>query len=254
MCSILAILTDASDRTALRERTMRLSTLQRHRGPDWSGVHEDAQVILVHERLAIVDAAGGAQPLIDGGTGTSLAVNGEIYNHRELRDASGEYRYATASGCEVILALWRRSGVELLRELNGIYAFVLSDPEAGTVFVARDPIGVIPLDWGRDAAGTLHIASQMKALVPVCTEVSEFPPGCWWTPDRAEPVRFHEPRWTSWDTLDARPEDSDAEQKRLAVELDGAVRRQLRGIVGLVDSLHRHGQVRRAAKYLRAAM
>ena len=108
MCSILAILDVAGDVAPLRARALRLSKLQRHRGPDWSGTFSCDRAILAHERLAIVDVLHGAQPLRNAAGTHALAVNGEIYNHRALRAGLREpYAFTTESDCEVILALYR---------------------------------------------------------------------------------------------------------------------------------------------------
>ncbi|AQA21312.1 glutamine amidotransferases class-II family protein [Rhodococcus sp. MTM3W5.2] len=108
MCSILGIfgLQSGDDLAALRVQAVELSRRQRHRGPDWSGVFVGDGAILVHERLAIVDPASGSQPLRSRDGHLALAANGEIYNHRELREASG-YDFTTGSDCEVISALYR---------------------------------------------------------------------------------------------------------------------------------------------------
>jgi len=178
MCSILAALDLKGDPAELREKALQLSRLQRHRGPDWSGVFADDHAILVHERLAIVDVLHGAQPLTNAKGSHVLAVNGEIYNHKALEAALDlPYTFSTASDCEVILALYDERGTDFLDELNGIFAFVLYDAEEGRYVVARDPLGVVPLYTGRDARGTFYVASEMKALTPVCEVVSEFPPG-----------------------------------------------------------------------------
>ncbi len=163
MCSIFGTfdLQPGDDLAALRRQALELSQRQRHRGPDWSGVFVDAGVILVHERLAIVDPASGAQPLRSRDGGLALAVNGEIYNHRELRAASA-YEFTTASDCEVINALYRESdaaapAADLCNKLNGIFAFALWDGAAQRYLIARDPIGVCPLYWGHDAQVGLHL-------------------------------------------------------------------------------------------------
>src|SRR5690606_5386066 len=152
MCSILGIfdLRPGVDVSTLRPLALSLSALQRHRGPDWSGVHADANALLVHERLAIVDPLGGAQPLLSAGGNLVLAVNGEIYNHRELEQESGtDYAFQSGSDCEVINALYAesvasddddatgdvdghgtghdRTGAWLSR-LNGIFALALGGP------------------------------------------------------------------------------------------------------------------------------
>ena len=186
MCSILGIfgLQPGDDTAALRRLALERSQLQRHRGPDWSGVHVDDGAILVHERLAIVDPAGGAQPIRSADGELVLAVNGEIYNHRELEQALAQpYDFQTGSDCEVINALYRESAGEgdaiagFLDRINGIFAFALWDRARGRVLIARDPIGVCPLYWGHDRAGRLWVASEMKALADVCADVAQFPPG-----------------------------------------------------------------------------
>ena len=225
MCSILAILDIPGDPEEYRARALRLSRLQRHRGPDWSGVDVCAGGVLVHERLAIVDPASGAQPLYGPGERSVLAVNGEIYNHLELREQLKQpYQFRTASDCEIVLALYQEHGVELLEHLSGIFAFVLRDLEQGLYIVARDPVGVVPLYMGWDSDGVLHIASEMKALVPVCTTVREFPPGHVLVgPGDAEPRPYRIRQWGSYDAVMAAPVDAGA----LRPELEAAVHRQL---------------------------
>ena len=225
MCSILAILDIPGDPEEYRARALRLSLLQRHRGPDWFGVDVREGGVLVHERLAIVDPASGAQPLYGPGESSVLAVNGEIYNHLQLREQLKQpYKFQTASDCEIILALYREHGVELLEHVSGIFAFVLRDLEQGLYVVARDPVGVMPLYMGWDGDGVLHIASEMKALVPVCTTVREFPPGHVLVgPGDAEPRPYRVRQWGSYDAVMAAPADAAA----LRPELEAAVHRQL---------------------------
>ena len=166
MCSIFGIfgLQPGDDIAALRRQSLELSQKQRHRGPDWSGVYHDDGAILVHERLAIVDPAGGSQPLRSADGDLVLAVNGEIYNHRELKaELSQDYAFQTGSDCEVINALYREdTPASFLNRLNGIFAFALWDKAKETVLIARDPIGVCPLYWGHDREGRLCVASEMK--------------------------------------------------------------------------------------------
>lgn len=242
MCSILAILDAGSDtafdRDVLRERALRLSRLQRHRGPDWSGIHASSTAVLAHERLSIVDVTHGAQPLKSPDGRLVLAVNGEIYNHRELRAGlERSFEFQTDSDCEVILPLYRDEGAALVRRLNGIFAFVLVDEERGRFLIARDHMGIVPLYTGRDHAGRLHVASEMKALVPVCSEIREFPPGHVMEGDlgdaarttagdsaaEGEPVRYYDRPWRSYDAVVADPAPPEA----LHDALDAAVRRQL---------------------------
>ncbi|RKY19096.1 MAG: asparagine synthase B [Planctomycetota bacterium] len=223
MCSITAIFGIDDDPVGLRTRAVRLSARLRHRGPDWSGVWADEHAVLAHERLAIVDPTSGSQPLIDASGELVLAVNGEIYNHAELRERCQDYPFATASDCEVILPLFAELGPELLHELSGIFAFVLYDRGSQRWLVARDPIGVIPLYYGFDERGRLHVASELKALVDVCPRLHEFPPGHWMTPDSDGPVRYFEPAWRDYAAVQGVALDADA----LRESLCDAVRRQL---------------------------
>jgi asparagine synthase (glutamine-hydrolysing) len=178
MCSIFGMfdLQPGDDLAGLRVQALELSRRQRHRGPDWSGVFADQGAILVHERLAIVDPASGAQPLRSRDGELALAVNGEIYNHRELRETSA-YEFTTGSDCEVINALYREHGADFVERLNGIFAFALWDARTRRYLIARDPLGVCPLYWGHDGQGRLCVASEMKSLVGVCADVAAFPPG-----------------------------------------------------------------------------
>jgi asparagine synthase (glutamine-hydrolysing) len=224
MCSILAVLEIKSDPAVLRARALRLSRLQRHRGPDWSGVWATDDAVLAHERLAIVDVLHGAQPLLDPGGTVALAVNGEIYNHRELRASLAEpYAFATQSDCEVILALYREHGADFLDRLNGIFAFVLYDAARRRYLVARDHLGIVPLYTGRDEEGNLYVASEMKALVPVCRTVEEFPPGHVLDSEAGEPRPWYRRAWRDFDAVDGGP----AEPALLREALESAVKRQL---------------------------
>ncbi|NLG58634.1 MAG: asparagine synthase B, partial [Gammaproteobacteria bacterium] len=195
MCSIFSIfdLQPGDDIAFLRRHALECSARQRHRGPDWSGVHVDEGAILVHERLAIVDPAGGSQPLKSEDGRLVLAVNGEIYNHRELKgELRKDYAFQTGSDCEVINALYRESEPgAFLDRLNGIFAFALWDSERGRAIVARDPIGVVPLYWGHDREGRLRVASEMKALVDACADVAQFPPGHWYDSATSELHRYY---------------------------------------------------------------
>src|SRR5262245_53505783 len=196
MCSILAILDIPGDAEGYRARALKLSRLQRHRGPDWSGVDTCPGGAIVHERLAIVDPASGAQPLYGPGERTVLGVNGEIYNHRELRKTLQKpYDFKTESDCEIIIPLYLEGGEELLQRVSGIFAFVLSVLDQRKWLVARAPIGVVPLYIGWHAQGILHVASEMKALVPVCTTVRSFPPGHVMVSGDAEPRRYYDRPW-----------------------------------------------------------
>ncbi|TKS53722.1 asparagine synthase B [Luteimonas yindakuii] len=205
MCSIFGVfdLQPGDDLASLRREALECSQRQRHRGPDWSGVHVDPGAILVHERLAIVDPAGGAQPLRSEDGALVLAVNGEIYNHQALRTALREpYAFQTGSDCEVINALYREEAPEVfLERLNGIFAFALWDRAAGQVLIARDPIGVVPLYWGHDREGRLRVASEMKALAESCADVAQFPPGHWYDSATGALTRYYRTGWRDYDAV-----------------------------------------------------
>lgn len=204
MCSILGILDLKSDPVTLRAQALEQSRRMRHRGPDWSGIYDDARAILVHERLAIVGVDSGAQPLRSPDGSLVLAVNGEIYNHRALRQQyERDYAFQTHSDCEVILPLYLAGSdsaavAEWLNRLEGMFAFVLWDAARGTWLVARDPIGIIPLYYGHDAHGNFYVASELKALAGVCRDAREFPPGHFWRSGDAEPTRYYAPRWRDY--------------------------------------------------------
>jgi asparagine synthase (glutamine-hydrolysing) len=224
MCSILAILDLKSDAAPLRARALRLSKLQRHRGPDWSGVYADDHAILAHERLAIVDVLHGAQPLLNPAGTHALAVNGEIYNHKELRATlSQPYEFRTDSDCEVILPLYREHDTGFLDMLSGIFAFVLYDAERNRYIIARDHMGIIPLYTGYDEEGNLHVASEMKALVPVCRTVAEFPPGHVLDSEIGEPRPFYQRAWRDYEAVQGGSKDPAVVREAL----EAAVKRQL---------------------------
>lgn len=199
MCGIFAIFNLTQPAESLRPMALRQSRKQRHRGPDWSGVAIRDDMVMAHERLAIVDLEHGSQPITSEDGQLLLAVNGEIYNHKSLRARIGDqYAWQTLSDCEVIVPLYREHGHELLQHLRGMYAFALHNAESGDYLIARDPIGIMPLYYGRDEHGQLLVASEMKALIDVCTTVSEFPPGHYWSRESAQPVRWFDPAWQSY--------------------------------------------------------
>ena len=178
MCGIVAILNVKEQTHELREKALKMSQKIRHRGPDWSGIYCGGSAILAHERLSIVDPESGGQPLFSPDRKQVLAVNGEIYNHQEVRRRyAGQYEFQTGSDCEVILALYREKGINFLEDLSGIFAFVLYDEEKNEFLIARDPIGVIPLYIGYDSDGTVYVASELKALEGQCERYEPFLPG-----------------------------------------------------------------------------
>ncbi|EHN71041.1 asparagine synthase B [Aliivibrio fischeri] len=224
MCSIFGILDIKSDPTPLRTTALEMSKKLRHRGPDWSGIYSSDKAILAHERLAIVGLNSGAQPLYSEDKKHILAVNGEIYNHKELREKYADnYTFQTDSDCEVILALYREKGADLLEDLNGIFAFILYDEETDEYLIGRDHIGIIPMYHGYDEHGNYYVASEMKALVPVCKSISEFPPGHFYSSKDAEPTRYYLRDWMDYDAV----KDNPTSKEDLTQALEDAVKRQL---------------------------
>ena len=185
MCGIVAIFNIKQQSQELRQKALRMSQKIRHRGPDWSGIYCGGSAILAHERLSIVDPESGGQPLYSPDKKQVLAVNGEIYNHQEIRRLyAGQYNFQTGSDCEVILALYREKGINFLEDLSGIFAFALYDEEKDAFLIARDPIGVIPLYIGYDSDGTVYVASELKALEGFCEQYEPFLPGHYlWSED-----------------------------------------------------------------------
>ena len=206
MCSILGVFDfrSGTDISLLRPLALSLSAQQRHRGPDWSGVHVDQAAILVHERLAIVDPAGGSQPLRSLDGQLVLAVNGEIYNHRALeKHLSESYAFQTKSDCEVINALYAECADvgAWIDRINGIFALALWDRARQRVVIARDHMGVCPLYWGHDGDGRLWVASEMKALARICDDVAAFPPGHWYDSATGECVKYYDKPWRDYDAV-----------------------------------------------------
>ncbi|ANC39130.1 asparagine synthase B [Hafnia alvei] len=217
MCSIFVVLDLKTDPVELRKKALELSRLMRHRGPDWSGIYASDNAILAHERLSIVDVNNGAQPLYNAAHTHILAVNGEIYNHQALRQRfEGRYEFQTASDCEVILALYEEQGSAFLDELQGMFAFVLYDAEKNSYLIGRDHLGIIPLYMGYDEHGNFYVASEMKALVPVCRTIKEFPAGSYMSSDDGEIHSYYQRDWFEFDNV--KENHTDAAQLKEALE------------------------------------
>ncbi|MBE2270784.1 MAG: asparagine synthase B [Anaerolinea sp.] len=148
--------------------------LLRHRGPDGEVVTPFANGYLGHTRLAIVDVAGGQQPMPDDTGKRWLICNGEIYNHPLLREKYSAYAFKTHSDSEDILAAYHQCGADVMRQLEGMYAFAIRDGE--DLLLARDPLGIKPLYFGRSNS-TLYFASEIKALQDQVDAPEEFPAG-----------------------------------------------------------------------------
>ncbi|MDR1562240.1 MAG: asparagine synthase B [Dysgonamonadaceae bacterium] len=242
MCGIVGIFDIKENADRLRKQALVMSKCIRHRGPDWSGIYCSKNTILAHERLAIVDPQSGRQPLFSPDGKVVLAVNGEIYNHYDIRERQGNtYKFKTKSDCEVILSLYIEKGVDFLEDLNGIFAFALYDEEKDAYLIARDHIGIIPLYIGRDANGLLYVASELKALEGYCTEIESFPPGHYLYSERGKGagekesasgfnyVQWYKRDWMDYSAVKDRPsaEDDPAVIEQLRDALEAAVRRQL---------------------------
>ena len=233
MCGIVAILNVKEQTQQLRQKALGMSHKIRHRGPDWSGIYCGGSAILAHERLSIVDPESGGQPLFSPDRQQILAVNGEIYNHQEIRQRyEGKYAFQTGSDCEVILALYQEKGIDFLEELNGIFAFVLYDEKRDEFLIARDPIGVIPLYIGYDADGTVYVASELKALEGQCQRYEPFLPGHYlWSGDlnsqlstlNSQLKKYYQRDWFDYDAV----KDNGASSEDIRQALREAVRRQL---------------------------
>lgn len=199
MCSIFGILDIKTSADALRPTALECSRLLRHRGPDWSGIYNNDNAILVHERLSIVDTEHGAQPLYNENKTHVLAVNGEIYNHKTLaKSLNVDYNFQTASDCEVILPLYEEFGVDFVDKLQGMFAFILYNETDNSYLIARDHMGIIPLYTGYDSDGNFYVASEMKALMPICKTVSEFPPGHILDSRVGELQRYYKRNWQDY--------------------------------------------------------
>lgn len=224
MCGIVGIFQIKQQTEELRTKALKMSQKLRHRGPDWSGIYVGGSTILTHERLSIVDPQSGGQPLYSPNRKQVLAVNGEIYNHQNIRSRYvGNYEFRTGSDCEVILALYRDKGIHFLEELNGIFAFALYDEERDEFLIARDAIGVIPLYIGKDYNGLLYVASELKALEGFCDKYESFLPGHYYWSREGEMRRWYNRDWMKYEAV----KNNESSMTRLHDALEAAVRRQL---------------------------
>ncbi|MBP3764943.1 MAG: asparagine synthase B [Bacteroidaceae bacterium] len=224
MCGIVSIFNVKKQTHELREKVLRMSQKIRHRGPDWSGIYCGGSAILAHERLSIVDPESGGQPLFSPDRKQVLAVNGEIYNHQEIRCRYADrYEFQTGSDCEVILALYRDKGIDFLEDISGIFAFALYDEEKDEFLIARDPIGVIPLYIGYDSDGTVYVASELKALEGQCERYEPFLPGHYYWSKEPGMKRYYTRDWFDYDAV----KDNGASVDAIRDALKDSVKRQL---------------------------
>ena len=235
MCGIVGIFQVKEQTPQLRQKALSMSQKLRHRGPDWSGIWCGGSAILAHERLSIVDPESGKQPLFSPDGKQVLAVNGEIYNHQEIRKQfAGRYEFQTGSDCEVILALYREWRASLtstesdafppfLERISGIFAFALYDHENDEFLIARDPIGVIPLYIGYDADGTVYVASELKALEGQCERYEPFLPGHYYWSKNPGIKRYYQRDWMEYDAV----KNNGSDEEEIRQSLRQAVKRQL---------------------------
>lgn len=224
MCGIVSIFNIQQQTSELRQKALRMSQKIRHRGPDWSGIYCGKTAILAHERLSIVNPESGKQPLFSVDGKQILAVNGEIYNHKDIRKQyEGKYEFQTGSDCEVILALYRDKGIDFLEDISGIFAFALYDEENDSFLIARDQIGVIPLYIGYDSDGKVYVASELKALEGQCERYEPFLPGhYYWSKDPGM-KRWYKRDWFDYDAV----KDNPASSEDIRQALRNAVKKQM---------------------------
>ena len=224
MCGIVCAFNIKSNSDAVRSNVLKMAKKVRHRGPDWSGVYSNQNAVLAHERLAIVDPTSGKQPIISEDGCKVIAVNGEIYNHIQLKEKyTTDYNFKTESDCEVILALYEKKGINFLNDLNGIFAFALYDSSDDKYIIARDHIGIIPLYMGWDKENIFYVSSELKSLEGVCNRIELFPPGHYLDSKTDKLTKWYDPKWTSYDSV----KDSQTIIKEIHDSLSAAVKRQL---------------------------
>jgi asparagine synthase (glutamine-hydrolysing) len=224
MCGIACVFDLKVSSAELKPVILRMSNRLRHRGPDWSGIYCSEKAIMAHERLSIVDPQSGKQPLISDDGNIILAINGEIYNHKEIRKRyEGSYKFKTNSDCEVILPLYREKGPDFLEDINGIFAFSLYDREKDYFMIARDHIGIVPLYTGRDQHGNFFVASELKALEGICNKLEEFKPGHYYYSKDGIMKKWYSRDWMDYEAV----KENKTSIEELRTALENAVHRQL---------------------------
>ena len=222
MCGIVCAFNTSNDKL-LRSRVLEMAKTIRHRGPDWSGIYSNKNAIIAHERLAIVDPSSGQQPLFSQDDRYILAANGEIYNHKELRDQFPDYNFSTKSDCEVILPLYEKYGPDFLDKINGIFAFAIYDSHKDEYFIARDHMGIIPLYIGWDEKNVFYVSSELKALEGQCEKIELFPPGQYLISSENKFKKWYIRDWEYFDNVKSLESDI----TKLRESLEDAVKRQL---------------------------
>ena len=223
MCGIVGIFDLKTPAQEMRVCALDMAKKIRHRGPDWSGIYVSDKAVLAHERLAIVDPISGGQPLYSADGTVVLAVNGEIYNHRELRKEFEEsYAFKTESDCEVIIPLYQKYGADFIDKLTGMFAFALYDIAQDTYLISRDHMGIIPLYEGTDKAGNYYVASELKSLEGVCNVIEVFLPGHYKL-GKSDLVKWYDRDWMQYDAV----KDNPASKEELRAALEKSVKTHL---------------------------
>ena len=256
MCGIVSIFNIQEQTPELRQQALRMSQKIRHRGPDWSGIYCGGSAILAHERLSIVDPESGRQPLFAPDKKQVLAVNGEIYNHQNIRARFADtYQFQTGSDCEVILSLYREMRADtdfatliyqgedavhsricqMLEQLNGIFAFALYDVERDEFLIARDPIGVIPLYIGYDKDGKVMVASELKVLEGQCDHYEPFLPGHYYYSKTPGMKRYYTRDWFEYATMQKKYQIDD--NQKAAQQLAEAEPQEKAAVAEIHDAL-----------------
>ncbi|KAJ0575655.1 putative asparagine synthase (glutamine-hydrolyzing) [Helianthus annuus] len=206
MCGILAVLGCSDDSQTKRARVLELSRRLKHRGPDWSGLYQRDGCFIAHQRLAIVDPASGDQPLYNEDKTIVVAVNGEIYNHEDLRSHLPRHKFKTGSDCEVIAHLYEEYGENFVNMLDGMFSFVLLDTHDNSFISARDAIGITPLYIGWALDGSVWVSSELKGLNDECEHFEVFPPGHLFSSKTGGFKRWYNPPWFN-ETIPSAPYD-----------------------------------------------
>ncbi|HKZ23355.1 MAG TPA: asparagine synthase B [Thermoplasmata archaeon] len=196
----------------------------RHRGPDDLGMYVDDRVAMGQSRLSIIDVAGGHQPIFDEEDERCIVANGEIYNYRSLGKDLEKHAFRTRSDSEVPLHLYEDLGPDVASRLDGMFALAIWD--AGSLYLARDPVGIKPLYYANED-GTFYFASEIKALLHASKRVREFPNGHWYRPDRG-----FQP-FVRWETEVRQDWGADGALARLRELLPRAVSKRLMSDVPL---------------------
>lgn len=224
MCGIFAAFRH-DDILSFKPKALQLAKRVRHRGPDWSGNVIKNSTILCHERLAIVGVNSGAQPITSPCGNYVLTVNGEIYNHIQLREQCSDYGYQSLSDCEPIIPMYLKHGIDAPKYLDGMFAWCLYDSKKDRIVAARDPVGITTLYMGRSSMSpkTVYFASELKCLTDDCDDIIAFPPGHVYDSETDKITRYYNPEWLDENRIPTEP----ADYKKIRHTLEKAVRKRL---------------------------